>query len=573
MDAFNQFLSFIVGILWNNVVLYAVLGVGILFTIWSGFCQWRALTHGTQVIRGAYDDKNDPGAINHFQALSAALSGTVGLGNIGGVALAVALGGPGAVFWMWVVGVLGMAIKTIEVTLSMIYRNTHDPDNPHGGPMWVASKGLAAMGPKWKPTGQLLAVLFCCAILVSCLLDGNMFQAWNVGAVTEEYFRIPAMVSGVVLAAMIGMVIIGGIKRIGKVAGILVPVMVVLYLAGTAYVLAINFGQIPDLLVLIVKSAFSAQHGTGAFLGGTAGYGLAVGMRRALYSNEAGRGSSPIAHSAVKTDEPVREGVVAGLEPFIDTIVVCTLTALVILSSGLWNRAPDAEYLSAPHVVMVQPGVYSVETRPAPPLDKGSWREGDDVYMIVDADQNAETGNTRHRLNGKVALDAGVQTIHWDNLESAERPRIHTPGVYLTYAGATLTAKAFDNAFPGLGKWLITLATWLFAVSTIISWNYYGEQAVNYLLGERGILPYRLLYCALIVVATTGFISTPDQLDNFTGIGTGLMLWVNVPIILIFSQQAIRAYKEYIGRLKSGQMERNPVLPKLFDVFSGRDTE
>ncbi|HET9679370.1 MAG TPA: alanine:cation symporter family protein, partial [Gammaproteobacteria bacterium] len=239
----TDFLNSVNAVLWHDSVLYILLGVGVLFTAWSGFVQYRALTHGTRVIRGDYDDKNDPGALNHFQALSAALSGTIGLGNIGGVALAVALGGPGAVFWMWVVGFFGMALKATEVTQAMLFRDTSDPDNPHGGPMWVAKKGLAHINPKLAGVGTFLGGLYCVAMLISCMLDGNLFQAWNVSNITEQYFGVPSLVSGVVLAAIVGMVIIGGIKRIGSVTGSLVPIMCALYLVAALYVLIVNIGE------------------------------------------------------------------------------------------------------------------------------------------------------------------------------------------------------------------------------------------------------------------------------------------------------------------------------------------
>ncbi|MBT8144904.1 MAG: amino acid carrier protein, partial [Gammaproteobacteria bacterium] len=324
MERFNAVAEAINAVLWHEYVLFLLLGTGVVLTFWSGFCQYRALTHGTKVLRGAYDDPDDPGAINHFQALSAALSATVGLGNIGGVALAIALGGPGAVFWMWVVGFFGMSIKLTEVTLSMIYRNTDDPDNPHGGPMWVIDKGLSRMKPELAGFAKILAMIFCVTLLVSTVTGGNMFQAWNVAGLTQQYFGIPGLVTGIFLATVVATVIIGGIKRIGAVAGRLVPLMVGMYLAAGTYVLIVNADQIPSMFALIVSSAFSPTEATGAFLGGTMASAFLFGLKRALFSNEAGQGSSPIAHSAAKTDEPVREGVVAGLEPFIDTLVVCT---------------------------------------------------------------------------------------------------------------------------------------------------------------------------------------------------------------------------------------------------------
>ena len=565
------FLTTLNGIIWHDAVLIILLGTGVVFTIWSGFGQYRALTHGVLVLRGSYDDPNDPGVISHFQALSAALSATVGLGNIGGVALAIALGGPGAIFWMWIVGIFGMAIKLTEVSLSMLYRNTDDPDNPHGGPMWVVSKGLTRLNPSLAPLGGFIGGLFCITLLVSTVTGGNMFQAWNVGEITEEYFGIPSIVSGMVLAVLVGMVIIGGIKRIGAVAGRLVPIMVTMYLLAGTYVLITNAGDIPAMFALIVRSAFLPQEMTGAFIGGTAGYAFLFGMKRALFSNEAGQGSSPIAHSAAKTDEPVREAVVAGLEPFIDTIVVCTFTALVILSTGIWNRAPEAQFNVAPNVIPMGTAMWSLETLPAPERVDDVWGEGDVVFMIVNADPNPQSANDAHRLEGRMLNQNGGLVIEWGTLASNSRPRVENTGVYATYVGATLTAKAFDSVTPGLGKWLVTLAVWLFALSTMISWSYYGEQGVVFLFGERMVLAYKFIYCALIIVATWGFIESDADLDNLTGFGTGVMLWANVPIMWVFGRQAMRAYHDYIDRLKTGKMGPDHPPPTLEDLISRRD--
>lgn len=546
---------FINQILWHNSVLGLLLATGVVLTIKSRFCQYRALTHGVQILRGTYDNSNDPGAISHFQALSAALSATVGLGNIGGVALAIALGGPGAIFWMWVVGFFGMAIKLTEVGLSMLYRNTDDPQNPHGGPMWVVSKGLANMHPRLAPLGKCIGAIFCLTLLVSAATGGNMFQAWNVGTITEEYFGIPSVLAGIVLALLVGMVIIGGIKRIGAVAGRLVPFMVALYMIAGTYVLIVHASAIPNMIILIFKSAFFSQQMTGAFIGGTAGYAFLFGMKRALFSNEAGQGSSPIAHSAAKTSEPVREALVAGLEPFIDTIVVCTFTALVILSTGIWNRSSEANFVEIPSIVQSGTSQWTLHTPEIPQRIEGSWTSGDRVFTIVSADPNPQSGNQLHRLSGEFVDIAGELQIDWENLESESVPHPIDTNLYASYVGATLTAKAFDSVVPGLGKWLITLAVWLFAISTMISWSYYGEQGIVYLLGERMVLTYRLIYCALIIVATLGFIESDADLDNVTSIGTGVMLFANVPIIWLFGRQALHAYHDYIARLKKGQIK------------------
>ncbi len=561
----SEFLAAANAFFWHDAVLFALLGSGIAFTLWSGFSQYYVLTHGSKILAGQYDDGKDPGAISHFQALSAALSATVGLGNIGGVALAIALGGPGAVLWMWVVALFGMAIKVGTVTQSMLYRNLEDPDNPHGGPMWVVSKGLARRGPRLAKAGRTFGVIFCIALLVNTASGGNMFQAWNVGQITQSYFSVEPWITGIVLAIVVGLVIIGGIQRIGRIASILVPGMVLMYLCAAFYVLAINFSVIPDMFGLIFRSAFSTQEAGGAFIGGTVGYAFLIGMKRALFSNEAGQGLSPIAHAAAKTDEPVREGLVGGMEPFIDTIVVCTLTALVILSTGVWNRTAETTLAGQPDFTEVESGVWQLETsqltRTDVTLDNG-------VFVIVNGDPNANTEATRYKLAGYAISDSS-RTIEWDTFRSTTRPSLVDAGVFENYVGATLTARAFDTVQPGLGKYLITLASWLFAISTMIAYNYYGEQAMIFLSGKRFIVPYKIGYCALIIIANLGLIRTDTDLDNITGIGTAILLMVNFPILWFFGAHAMRAYREYIGRLKSGAIGRGepaPAISTLLDL-------
>ena len=564
MAEFSAHLAFLNSILWHDYVLYGIVGTGVLFTVWSGFSQYRALTHGPAVLRGVYNDPSDPGAINHFQALSAALSATVGLGNIGGVALAIALGGPGAIFWMWVIGFLGMGIKLTEVTMSMLYRNTDDPDNPHGGPMWVAYRALERRN--MPRLGRTIGVVFCVMLLGSTATGGNMFQAWNVGELTQEYFGVPSWLTGIVLAVLVGLVIIGGIRRIGKVTATLVPLMVALYLAAGCYVLALNVADIPAMFALIVKSAFVPTEAAGAFVGGTAASAFLFGLKRAIFSNEAGQGSSPIAHSAAKTDEPVREGLVAGLEPFIDTIVVCTFTALIILSTGVWNRAPDVAFEEPPAATRTEAGWQFAPTSVGGP----DWQAGDHVSMVVRAHTKAD-GFDRHKISGVAETDGTALTIRWETFASNAEPVIVGNGFYRTYVGATLTAKAFDSVTPGLGKWLVSISAWLFAISTMISWSYYGEQGLIFLAGEKPVLGYRIVYCALIIVATLGFVRTATDLDNVIGIGTGVMVLANIPICWLFGYQAMRAYKNYVARLKSGRMGPEHPPPGLDDLLSGRD--
>jgi AGCS family alanine or glycine:cation symporter len=559
----SQALATINAVLWNETWILIIAGTGVLFTIWSGFSQYRALTHGSRVVRGVYDDPDDPGAINHFQALSAALSGTVGLGNIGGVALAITLGGPGAIFWMWVVGLLGMAIKLTEVTLSMLYRNTDDPDNPHGGPMWVAGKALKRINPRFAWLGTTLAVLFSFCIMLSSMTGGNMFQAWNVADVTSAYFGLPGWIVGVVLTLAVASVLIGGIKRIGKVTGTLVPLMVFTYVIAGFYVLFTHFTEIPEMLALIVKSAFTQSEASGAFIGGTVGSAFLFGMKRAIFSNEAGQGSSPIAHAAAKTDEPVREGLVGGLEPFIDTIVVCTFTALIILSTGIWNRAPDIMFESAPVANRTTTG-WSYPDMPLPP---GEWQDQQALLIIVEGGENPATGRNRHRLSGSVTMTGNEFVASWQEFAGDVRPQVVGAGFYQDHVGATLTAKAFDSVTPGLGKWLITLASWLFAISTIIAWGYYGEQGAVYMFGDKATMPFRLVYCTATFVATLGHIKTSAD------IGLGVVVYANLPICWILGYQAMRAYKDYIARLKDGRIGPDHPPPSIDDLLSGRDVQ
>ncbi len=326
------------------------------------------------------------------------------------------------------------------------------------------------------------------------------------------------------------------------------------------------------MLALIVTAAFNPVEASGAFLGGTMGYAFLFGMKRALFSNEAGQGSSPIAHSAAKTKEPVREAVVAGLEPFIDTLIVCTFTALVILSTGVWNRGGEGQLSQPPEVVEAGAGVYTLESVPAPVRDTGVWQDGDAVFMVLRGEPNPQSGNDLHKLYGTVIMAPNAPAkIEWSTLASDVRPVVHESALYVDYKGATLTAKAFDSVQDGLGKWLVTLAAWLFAISTMISWSYYGEQGMVYLAGDRSVVPYKIIYCVLIIVATAGIITTDAELDNLTGIGTGVMLFSNIPIMWIFGAQAMRAYKDYVRRLESGEIGPGHEPPSLEDLISGKD--
>lgn len=545
MENLSLILAWINSILWNETWLFVIAGTGLLFTIWSGFSQFKSITHGSRVITGLYDDPNAPGAINHFQALSTALSGTVGLGNISGVALAITLGGPGSIFWMWIVGFLGMSIKLTEVTLSMLYRNTDNENKPHGGPMWVAEKAFKKFKPEFHWLGKTLGILFAFCVMTSAITGGNMFQAWSIADITNQYFDIPGWISGTILAVVVSTVLIGGIKRIASVTSFLVPLMVLIYLIAGSYVLLVNFKEIPTLFMLIISSAFSPTEASGAFIGGTVSSAFLFGMKRAIFSNEAGQGSSPIAHSAVKTNEPVREGVVAGLEPFIDTIIVCTFTALIILSTGIWNRSPDMMFQINPEANKTEFGWSFSETK----LETIDWQDGEAVVMLIEGDVNPKTNQNFHKIDGKISKNKNVYSVIWNNYLGKNEPKTINNGFYREYVGATLTAKAFDTVKPGLGKWLITIAAWLFGISTIIAWGYYGEESAIYIAGRDNIISFRIVYCIFIFLATLGHIKTSVDLDNLSGIGLGIIVYANLPICWIFGHQAMRAYKSYIRKV------------------------
>ncbi len=552
LEFINQSLAFINGIIWHQYVIFFLLAVGILFTFWTRFTQFRSLTHGLAVVLGRYDHKDDPGAISHFQALSAALSATVGVGNIGGTAIAISFGGPRALFWMWIVGLLGMALKTMEVTISMLYRET-DQGVVKGGPMWVVKRGFESKSAWLQPLGKVLGPLFCITLLIATFTGGLFFQAWNTSNVTQQFFGIPAWVVGCILAVIVGLVILGGITRIGIVASRIVPFMCGIYLIAGLYVIGLNIGEVPGMFATIFGCAFSNSDGQGAFVGGTIGAVFARGMQQAFFSNEAGQGSSPIVHSAAKTSEPVREGIVAGLEPFIDTIVVCTLTGLVILLSGVWNREADFQQATLPKI-QLEENVWRMEDSDLPERAEGNWTSGDQFFCIAKT-TDAESNQSLQQVAGTARESNGELMIHWQDIASESKPELKDSGLYRTYAGASLTALAFDTIQPGLGGWLVTLATWLFGISTMISWSYYGEQGVRFLFGNKFVFPYRIVFCILIVVSCLGLVQSQTELTHLANLGTGVMLWVNVPITLLFASDAIRHYNEYFRRVNAGEFD------------------
>lgn len=354
VDRLNAFLGDKLGAV-NNVLadtlFYKVRGVpivvamlffgAIFFTVRFSFINFRAFKHAIDVVRGRFDDEKDEGEISHFRALTSALSATVGLGNISGVALAIGAGGPGAAFWMTVAGLLGMSSKFVECTLGQIYRKVNPDGTISGGGMYYFEKGFAEINPMLAPLGKVFGIVFAIIILGAAVGGGNMFQAnqsfeiiQTVASVDEKHDWI----FGVVMAMLVGLVIIGGIKRIGYATSRLVPLMAAIYILASVYIVIVNFTKVPEALLMIVQEAFNSNAVGGGIIGV-----MVIGIQRASFSSEAGIGSAAIAHSAAKTDEPVREGLVALLEPFIDTVVICNMTAIVVVLSGVYSNPEVAE--------------------------------------------------------------------------------------------------------------------------------------------------------------------------------------------------------------------------------------
>jgi len=323
-----------VGMVWGLPMVFGLFGAGLVFTIYFGFPQFRFFKHAIDIVRGIYDDPNSKGEISHFQALCAALSATIGLGNIAGVAVAISTGGPGAVFWMWIAGILGMATKFTSISLALIFRDETGTE-VHGGPMYTIKRGL---GKSFAP----LAIMYAAFIILSSMGAGNMFQSNQMASILNVQFGIPTWISGLVLVFFSALVLLGGIKRIGNIAGKLIPVMVVLYFLGAVGIIVANIGDVPGLIGQIFHDAFNGTAAIGGFVGIGFKEVLVQGVRRAVFSNEAGMGSAAVAHSAAKS-EPLMEGFVGLLGPFIDTIVVCTLTALVMLLTGVWANTGGLE--------------------------------------------------------------------------------------------------------------------------------------------------------------------------------------------------------------------------------------
>ncbi|GAB4284502.1 MAG: sodium:alanine symporter family protein [Marinilabiliales bacterium] len=326
ITAYNEYVG-------GYLILFLLVPTGIFFTIYFKFLQITKIGHTIKVIRGKFDKKEDKGDVNHFKALTTALSATVGTGNIVGVSLAIYLGGPGALFWMWITAFFGMMLKLVENTLSLKYRITNSDGTVSGGPMYY----IESLKNKIGGAAKVLAIIFAVAAVLCSLGTGNMAQSNSMADALYTTYGIPTIYSALIFTALVLLIVVGGLKRIAEVTSKLVPFMAVFYFITAIFILVIFYEKIPESFGLIFKGAFTTTGAVGGFAGSTFIMTMIWGIRRGLFSNEAGQGSSPMAHAAAKTEFPVREGLVASMEPLVDTLIICTLTGLVIISTGAWT--------------------------------------------------------------------------------------------------------------------------------------------------------------------------------------------------------------------------------------------
>ena len=555
-------------LIWSYPVVGLCLLGALVFSLQLGFVQLRAFPHAIALLTGRFDrEEEETGTLTHFQALMAALSGTIGIGNIGGVAIAIATGGPGAVLWMWVLGLLAMATKFVECTLATHYREV-DPVTgmTRGGPMHYIAQGL---GPRFKP----LAIFYAGTVALAGFGFACMFQSNQAASALESGLSVPPWITGVALVGLGALTIMGGIKRIGVTAARLVPAMCGIYLLGAALVCVMNFDRIPDAMALIIEDGFSGR----AVLGGSLGAIIMAGVRRAVFSNEAGLGSAGMAHAAVKTDHPVREGIVASLGPFIDTVVVSGATAMVILFGGYYGVAADSGLQEAERVHAGQFEFAEGQLEGATGLRITHRASAGEVELHLQ-DASGATLGVKHlraaddaepELIGCHFASEGERACTWalsnDELEQVKAGLIlrvqpeadsrvelsRVEGVRKVQ-GIALTATAFDDEIPGFGTYFIPIAGFLFAFSTMVTWSFYGETAMAYLFGERAIVVYRVVFVGLAYVGATQDLGL---VISFSDAMVGLLVIPNMLALLLLSGRVREWSREYFEALKRGDFD------------------
>ena len=544
MVNFNEFLLFIDGYLSGSWWFPAFLiGTGLFFTIYLRFPQFRYFKHGWRILSGKFVKDSTKGETTPFQALSTALSGTVGTGNIGGVALAIWIGGPAAIFWMWITAIFGMTTKFVEVTLAHKYRRILPDGTVSGGPMYFIEEGL---NMKW------LAITFSALMMITALGSGNMPQINNIANVMESTFTIPKFATGLVLAVLLWMVIIGGIKRIALIASKLVPTMGFIYIAASMVIIFDNYENIVPSITSIFSQVFSGSSALGGFLGASFAMSLKYGVARGLYSNEAGQGSSPIAHASSKTENPIEEGMVSILEPFIDTIVVCTITALVILSSGVWTEKFENDFdRTSTHIIN---GIYD-ESVPDDVRQLQSYLYNQTSNVIPYTGEldiaNGVLVNKNITILHKNSIAENVFFHNTDGLHSGNvditSGKVAVSGISLSgkslIHSAELTAKAFSSGVLGkYGEYIVAIGLLLFAFSTVIAWSYYGDRSTAYIFGERGVIWYRILYVFCFFLAS---IIDTEVVWNIAYVVVALVTIPNLIAVIVLRKEIKSLSDEY----------------------------
>ena len=509
MVQFNDFLitldGYLSGSWWFPVLL---VGTGIFFTIYLGFPQFKFFGKAWNLVSGKNQKDDAEGETSGFEALTTAMSGAVGTGNIGGVALAIWTGGPAAIFWMWITAIFGMTTKFVEVTMGHKYRTKLDDGSISGGPMYYIEH---ALNMKWA------GILFAFLMMITAIGSGNMPQINNIALVMSTEFSVPKIFTGLFLGALLWIIIIGGIKRIASVASKIIPIMGLIYFGGALVILAENYQNIIPSFNAIFAQVFTGSAAVGGFLGASFAMSLKYGVARGLYSNEAGQGSSPIAHASSKNTS-IDQGIVSILEPFIDTIVVCSVTALVILSSGVWTEKFDTTFSKTDMVILE--GTYSDEEN-----NDGTYIYPDHMSQLTNYVQSLnsdvnEFSGTIEVIDGKLT-DTEITVLHsrsiaenivikdGNNLYSGElnisqgkiTEAVVVEGKSLV-SSAELTAKAFSQGtFGEYGGKLVAISLLLFAFSTAITWCYYGDRSTAYIFGEKAVFWYRNFYVLCFVLA------------------------------------------------------------------------
>ncbi|MEM1137306.1 MAG: sodium:alanine symporter family protein [Bacteroidota bacterium] len=552
MQELNEILSLIDGYIGGSTwFIIALLGTGLFFTIYLGFPQIRYFSHALKAVRGKFDKADDEGDTSHFQALATALSGTVGTGNIAGVALAIHLGGPAALFWMLVTAFLGMTTKFVEVTLSHKYREKDQSGNIAGGPMYYMKNAEFNFFGN-KVNLKWMATIFAAATVLSSFGTGSLPQINSIANSVNATFGFENILTGGVLSILLGLVIIGGIKRIAQVTEKLVPAMAIIYFIGALAVIFYNIENIIPSFISIFADIFSGTAATGGFLGASIAFAINRGVNRGLFSNEAGQGSAPIAHAAARAHEPVSEGMVAILEPFIDTIIICSLTGLVLLSSGVWNQKLENQFQRTDTVVLAKIYDEGISDDVAELNDylvnNGTIKTFDGTLEVAEGTilNNISIIHARSLAEDIKVMSAGDQLFS-GNINVVEGVIDENAGVILSgkslIHSAPLTTEAFKRGFFGEnGKFIISIGLLLFAFSTAISWSYYGDRAITFLFGTKGVIWFRIVYVIGFFLAS--FVDT-TIIWTLSGITIALMTIPNLIGILWLHKEMKHTVKDY----------------------------